>query len=467
MTYLLNALYLGALFLAAPWLVYRAVRTGRYREGLAEKLLGCAPLRSGEGPCAWFHAVSVGEVNLLAPLLAEFRRRRPDVTCVLSTTTKTGMEVARRRYADLTLFHFPLDFSWAVGNAVARLRPDMIVLAELEVWPNLVRLAGRRGVPVVVANGRLSEKSFRGYSRLGALSRGAFAGLALVAAQDQATAIRFAALGTAAKRVWITGSMKFDGAVTDRDNPLTRRLAALAGIAADDVVFVAGSTQEGEEEAALATFRRLAESHPKLRLILVPRHPERFGDVARLLDASGLPWERRSELDDCSRGAERDKRSERRGRGEMGRQEESPRCQPPATPHRAAGRPRILLVDAVGELGGWWGTSQIAFVGGSFGSRGGQNMIEPAAYGAAVAFGPNTDNFRDIVAALRAHEAAVVVEGGEALYRFVARCLANPDWAAGLGERARQLVGEQLGAAGRTAALLMPLLPPPQQRVAA
>ena len=206
----------------------------------------------------------------------------------------------------------------------------------------------------------------------------------LIAAQNDESAERFRALGRAAERVHVTGSLKYDGAQTDRDNPRTAALRELAGIADDDIVFLAGSTQEPEEQIAVDIFRRLAPQHPRLRLILVPRHPERFDAVAKLLDdvrprlAAPLATER------------------------------SRNPQLAAVEPRAARRP-ILLVDTVGELGAWWGTATIAFVGGSFGSRGGQNMIEPAAYGAAVSFGPNTWNFRDIVAALLAADAAVVV----------------------------------------------------------
>jgi 3-deoxy-D-manno-octulosonic-acid transferase len=227
--------------------------------------------------------------------------------------------------------------------------------------------------------------------------------------------------------VYVTGSLKYDGAQTDRNNPRTQALRELAGIAQDDLVFLAGSTQDPEEQIAVDIFRRLAPQHPKLRLILVPRHPERFNDVAELLDASRLLWERRSKL----------------------------ASQPPAEPGAVG---RVLLVDTVGELGAWWGTASIAFVGGSFGSRGGQNMLEPAAYGAAVSFGPNTWNFRDIVAGLRAADAAVVVEDAVALEAFVRRCLDDPAYATAIGTRAQQLVRSQLGATARTVSLLEGLL---------
>jgi 3-deoxy-D-manno-octulosonic-acid transferase len=222
----------------------------------------------------------------------------------------------------------------------------------------------------------------------------------------------------------VTGSLKFDGARTDRDNPQTVALAERAGFEPDDIVLLAGSTQEPEERLALDAYWQLSAAHPRLRLVIVPRHPDRFDEVATILAASGIVWQRRRELD-----------------------------QAPADP--AA---RILLVDRVGELAAWWGTARIAYVGGSMGSRQGQNMIEPAAYGAAVSFGPKTKNFRDVVAALLDANAAVVVHDGDELVAFVRRCLEQPDFADQLGANAQRVVTSQLGAAARTADLVEALI---------
>ncbi|MHC4403593.1 MAG: 3-deoxy-D-manno-octulosonic acid transferase, partial [Planctomycetota bacterium] len=242
--------------------------------------------------------------------------------------------------------------------------------------------------------------------------------------QDETYADRFRRLGATADSIHVTGSMKYDGAETDRYNPATRRLAQLAGLANDDVVFLAGSTHEPEEALCLAAYRELRDRWPRLRLVLVPRHPDRLAAVGRMLADSGIAWQRRSEL-------------ERHG----------------PTPNA-----RILLVDAVGELGAWWGAARVAFVGGSMGRRGGQNMIEPAAYGAAVCFGPNTRNFRDVVEALLARRAAEVVRDGGELTALVERCLESPHEAAEMGRRAQALVSEQLGATERTFDLLADLL---------
>lgn len=431
-SWLLNAVYLTAIVLLSPLLVWQSARTGKYRDGFREKFMGLVPRRDGDETCIWVHAVSVGEVNLVAVLIRALRTAHPDWQFVVSTTSRTGYELAKKKYADLQVFYCPLDFSWAVSNAIRRVRPTILVLAELELWPNLIRAAKNHGAKVAIMNGRMSDRSFPGYRRVRVLVAALLRQIDLVAAQNEESASRFRVLGTPPERVVVTGSLKYDGAQTDRNNPRTMSLGKLSQLADDDIVFLAGSTQEPEEQYALDIFQRLVAHHPRLRLILVPRHPERFEAVAKLLDASGLPWLRRSQLDD------------RRG----------------ALPCRP-----ILLVDTVGELGAWWGTAQIAFVGGSFGDRGGQNMIEPAAYGSAVSYGPNTRNFRDIVAALSAAEAGITVDSAEQLEAFVRRCLEEPQYANNLGTCARQLVRSQLGATARTVSLLESLLTDRASRV--
>jgi 3-deoxy-D-manno-octulosonic-acid transferase len=364
---------------------------------------------------------------LLATVIAKFASREPQWEIVVSTTTKTGYDLACRKYGDRTVFYCPLDFSWAVANAMRRVRPALLVLAELELWPNLIAAAKEHGARVAVINGRLSDNSFRGYHRLRPLVRRVLRKLDLIAAQNSETVDRFVTLGARHGAVHSTGSLKFDGAQLDRHNPRTLELRHLAGIAAGDIVLLAGSTQDPEEKYALDIFQRLSPAHPALRLILVPRHPQRFDEVADMLAASGVAWQRRSELLSSQSGAER------------------------------AGW-RVLLVDTIGELGAWWGAATIGFVGGSFGSRGGQNMLEPAAYGVATCFGPNTWNFRDIVGRLLAADAARVVRDAAELEQFVRDALERPGDARALGERAQQLVISQQGATRRTCELLFDLM---------
>lgn len=420
MAYLLNVLYVVLALLASPWLIAGALQKGKYRDGWSQKLFGLVPRRESEVPCVWIHAVSLGEVSLIASLISEVQRRYPHWEVVISTTTLTGYTLAKTRYAELQVFYCPLDFTWAVHNAMERVRPTILMLAELELWPNLIREARRTGAKVAIINGRLSDRSFRGYRRFGGWMRRVLGQVDLIAAQNEQYAERFLALGARSEAVHVTGSLKFDGAQTDRGNAATVRLRQLAGFQESDIVFLAGSTQEPEERLAIEAFRALAPEHPELRLILVPRHPDRFAEVSSLLASSGLTWQKRSRLDVTG----------------------------------ADPRVRVLLVDRVGELGAWWGTAAIAYVGGSMGSRQGQNMIEPAAYGCAVAFGPKTRNFRDVVAALLDAQAAVVVHDGEELAAFVRRALEQPAFAAELGQRAQQVVASQLGATRRTVDLL-------------
>lgn len=449
MPYLLNVCYLLLILFALPWLAWQAVRKGKYREGYAAKFLGLVPRRGSDKTCLWFHAVSVGEVNLLLPLIRQIQNNLPDWECVVSTTTATGMALAKKKFPELLVFYCPLDFTWAVSAAMRRIRPDILVLAELELWPNLIRAARRHGAKTAIINGRLSEHSFRGYRRIRPFIARLLREIDIVAVQDETYAERFRMLGARPETVQATGSMKFDGAQTDRDNPATRRLAALAGFTRDDVVWLAGSTQEPEEAIVLEIFRRLSAEFPRLRLVLVPRHPDRFDAVARLIDQSSIAWQRRTKLEKETGAVVQlpPQQDSKTGATNAVGATVEPSAQP-------IPQPRILLVDAVGELGAWWGTARIAFVGGSFGNRGGQNMIEPAAYGAAVSFGPNTWNFSDIVSAMLAQNAAVQVADAAELERFVRRCLTEPHYAAELGRRAKSLVQSQIGATERTFRLL-------------
>jgi len=424
MPLLLNAIYLALLVACAPWLVYRAVRTGRYRQGWSEKFLGDAPARIGDRPCVWFHAVSVGEVLLLKPILRELGRRRPGWELVVSTTSATGLGVARRAYPDLVTFYAPLDFSWATRRAVARVRPTVLALVELELWPNLVWAAHRAGCRVAVVNGRLSPRSHRGYRRLRGPLGPTFRRLDAVTVQTEEYAERFVDLGVPRQRVRVTGSVKYDGLEGDRSNPRTLALRRALGLSAADLVFVAGSTMEGEEDAALAAYRRARGDHPTLRLVLVPRHAERFQAVAAWLAREGEAVVRRS----------------------------LPGARPEVA---AAGGPPVVLIDTLGELSAVWGLADVAFVGGSlYPGRGGQNMMEPAAFGAAVLFGPHTENFRETVdQLLKCGGARRVADAGD-LALALRDDLDEPEAAAARGDAARAYVLAQNGAADRTLAEL-------------
>lgn len=440
----LNGLYAAALLVMAPAIFWTALRTRKYRQGWAAKLWGSLPSRGSDAPCVWLHAVSVGEVNLLATLIQRLEAQRPGWEFVVTTTTQSGYDLAVAKYGDRHHVAFcPFDFTWAVARALKRLRPRLLVLAELELWPNLIAAARRRGIAVAVVNGRLGDKSYRGYRRIRPIVARTLQEINLIAAQSEESAERFRQLGADPARVVVTGSLKYDGAAANRRTAKALELRRLAAIADDGPVFLAGSTQAPEEQFAIDVFRRVRRRHPRLRLILAPRHPERFDEVAQLLAASRLPWVRRTSLD--SRSLENIRSEDRRLAGE-GRGVPSPDAAPDG--------PAILLVDTIGELGAWWASATVGFVGGSFGNRGGQNMIEPAAYGVATCFGPNTWNFRDIVAQLLAADAACQVADFEALERFVGRALDDPAWASELGRRSREFVARQQGSTLRTIELL-------------
>jgi len=432
---LLNILYCIALWIASPLVIYRSARYGRYRRGVRQKFFGLRaddflppiadPSFPDTAPVAWFHAVSVGEVNFVAGLIDAFRKSHPDYQVVVSTTTDTGYDLAKSRFVDLPVFFCPLDLTWAVDQTFRTLRPRLLVLAELELWPNLIKHAGMWGCRVAIANGRLSDKSAKNYLRFSPFIARTFARIDWIGCQDAEIAGRFRACGATADAVAITGSIKFDNAPLNRDTPEISRIARWAAVDPWHQVLIAGSTQSGEEEVALATYRQLSESHRELRLAIVPRHRERFDQVATLIEAAGYHVRRRSEHH---------------------------------TPAEHWGADTVILVDTVGELRNWWGISRIAFVGGSFGDRGGQNMLEPAGYGSAVCFGPNTQNFRDIAQRLLNAGGAVRLNTPSDLTTFVAQCLNEPPAADAIGRQARAVVMSHRGATEKTIQQLSRLL---------
>ncbi|HEV8060230.1 MAG TPA: 3-deoxy-D-manno-octulosonic acid transferase [Gemmataceae bacterium] len=434
MAVVLDAIYLLVLLLLSPYLVYKACTTGKYRRGIWSKFTGLLdrcdrPLPAhpeAPHPIVWFHGVSVGEIHLLGPIVQRFRERHPDWVCAISTTTDTGYDEAKKRFPGISVFHWPLDFSWATRRVLATVRPTLVVLAEGEMWPNFLRMAKRQGAKVAVINGRMSPRSFRRHCRFRRFTGKLLQYIDLFAVQTIAYAASFRALGVVQERIAVTGSVKYDGVVMDRQNAKTKEMAKLFGIEKDDLVFVAGSTQDPEEEIAVAVWEACRRDYPKLRLILVPRQKDRFEAVAGLLAKQNKPFVRRSEL----------KKS-------------------------VQDRDSIILVDSIGELNAIWGLSHIAFVGGSVdGRRGGQNMIEPAAYGSAVMFGPHVWNFRETATRLVEAGAAVQVSDAAAMEDVSRRLLANPAERAQLGTRAQELVKSQQGATERTIACLESLIQP-------
>jgi 3-deoxy-D-manno-octulosonic-acid transferase len=415
----LDLAYLLGLATASPWLLYRSLTTGRYRRHPLARLLGAVHLPPTKRPRAWFHGVSVGEIHLLRQVVAAFRKRRPDWECVISATTDTGLDEAHRCFTnpDCKVIVWPLDFSWAVKRALNIVKPRLLVLAEGELWPNMLRAAKARRIPVAVINGRLSPKSARRYQRLGTFARPMFQSVDLFAVQTDEYAESIKSLGVMATKVAVTGSVKYDGLTCDRNNAKTAALARLFAVNAGDLVWVAGSTQAPEEKIALSIWRQARKRYPQLRLVLVPRQKDRFDDIADLVKRKGCPLVRRSTLKDK-----------------------------PLTDRNA-----VILVDTIGELGAVWGLADVAFVGGSLdGKRGGQNMLEPAAYGSAVIFGPHVWNFRDAASRLVNEGGAVQVADAAALEGAVLELLADVRKRKQLGTTARKLVLAQQGATQRT-----------------
>jgi 3-deoxy-D-manno-octulosonic-acid transferase len=439
---LLDLVYLIGLVLISPIWLYRMIRYGRYRSDTGQRL-GATPIRYGLQPVIWVHGVSLGEVNACRMLVAELHSQLPDYRVVLSTTTDTGMEAARKLFAaDHTVFRWPLDFSLAVRRALGRVRPDLVVMMEGEVWPNFLAACNARGIPAVVVNGRMSaDKGYPRYRMMGPLAGRLFNRLAAIGVQDEAYAERFVSLGTKAEKVHVTGMMKFDTAQPADRIAGQEALAAAMGIAPADRLLVAGGTGPGEEQILLDVFEHLRQRHPAAKLALVPRKPERFDEVARLIESRGLTCIRRSRQAD---GA-------------------PPPPPPPAggstgsPPSGSTGSPQaILLGDTMGELRKFYALGAAVFVGRSLVPMGGSDMIESAALGRPTAFGPHTFNFPQ-ADHLAAHGCARVADAGELERQFDA-WLSNDKAAAEAGAAAQRYVRSQQGATRRNVEMICRVL---------
>jgi 3-deoxy-D-manno-octulosonic-acid transferase len=410
--------YLAAGITLSPWLLYKFASDRRCRTGLPERLGFHAP-RDPARPALWFHCVSVGEVLTGQSVVDAFGGRHPDWEVVVSTTTTTGQEVARKRFPARRVVYYPIDWGGAGARAMDRLRPTAIAMLELELWPNYFLHAARRGIPIFILNGRITEKSVRRFGLIRPIVRAALKSVAVVCAQGEEHAERFRRLGVPADRVTVTGNLKFDGApspaAAPHDDPTIRRL----GIRPQDLVWIGGSTHDPEEKLILNAQAALRARHPRLRLVLVPRHPERAEAVAKEVAAHGLRCYKSSSL---ATGAA-----------------------PPANLQDA-----VIVVDTVGELRKLYGIATLAFVGGSLIRHGGQNLIEPAALGCPVLFGPHVENFREIADALLAAGAAVQVPDAAALETAAGDLMAHPDRLAAMAQAGRRTVDAGRGATDRT-----------------
>ena len=422
----LNVAYGLGIVLTCPLWVARMLRHGRYRRDWDQRL-GHAPVRYGLQPVIWIHGVSVGEINAARELLKQLHEQLPDYKVVFSSTTDTGMAAARRLFApDHVVFRWPMDFTFAVNAALRRLRPDLVVLMEGDVWPNFVRRCNRLGIPVVVVNGRMGpRKGFPRYRLVRPLASALFNSLTAIGVQHEAYAELYRALGVRPEKIHVTGMMKYDTAEIGEHVDGQEDLAAAVGIDPAERLLVAGGTGPGEERVLVEVFRRLIREHPSVRLALVPRKPERFEEVARLIRTSGLPLVRRSEHPDGSTG----------GRA------------PDA----------IILGDTMGELRKFYALAYAVFVGRSLVPMGGSDMIEPAALGKAVVFGPHTFNFPQAESMVQAGCARRVADAAE-LEATLGQWLGDPDAAGQMGRQAREFVRSQTGATKRNVELICRVL---------
>jgi 3-deoxy-D-manno-octulosonic-acid transferase len=416
------AVHLAVLF-SLPYALVRAYREPRFREGWRERF-GILPQATNPLRLAgiWVQAVSVGEVMLARVVIGALRERRPDLRCYLTTTTATGRDLARRNLQGRTdaLCYFPLDLRSTVRRTCDRLQPALFVALETEIWPNLLRLLAQRSVPAVIVNGRISPAAFGRYRRARFFFRRVLRHLDLALMQTEEDAERLIALGMDPQRVKVTGNLKFDVLTPEAGDP---QLERALGIRAEELVFIAGSTMLGEEEMVLAAFEAAVARRPEALLILAPRHPERWEEVAALLSRRGVPFVRRSAL---------------------------------------AGAPfvarRVLLLDSLGELPRLYARGRVIFVGGSLVPRGGHNVLEPAAHGRPVIFGPHMDNFREVAERLLAGGGAVQVEDGKALTDAFRRMATDDSLFHRSGDAARQVVEANRGALDRTLSHLEPFL---------
>lgn len=422
-----NIALLAALVAGIPWWLWKMATTEKYRDGLAERL-GQVPeslrARANGSTVIWLHAVSVGEVLAVSRLVSELDHALAGFTLLISTTTRTGQALARERFGAARVFYCPLDLPWAVHAYLNALRPRVLILAETEFWPNLLTGCFRRGIPVVVVNARISDRSWPRYQALKRLWAPILVKITRALAQTDLDAQRLQAIGIRHERVSVGGNLKFDVRAAQASDVVQIVKASASGLR----LLVAGSTLDGEESALLAAWPRLLETDRHLAMVLAPRHPERFEVVAELLEKSHLPFIRRSAW---------------KGK----RVEEIPPLQ----------NGEIVLLDTIGELASIYALASVALIGGSLVPAGGHNPLEPAQFGVPIIMGPHYANFRAIVDDLRAHEAIRITSSQDLASSFI-DMFTDRALSAAMGERAKQVFERQAGATARTVQALQELL---------
>jgi len=408
--WLARRVYTLLLYLFSPLIWWRVWREWLPTHARRERL-GFIPA-TREHRCLWLHAASVGEVVTATPLIRALLADHPGHALVVTTMTATGAERVRQTFGDSVRHHFlPLDFPGATRRFLRRLDPQLAIIAETELWPNLLAACRRRQIPVVVANARLSPSAFRLYRRFATLSRGMLEDVTWIGAKSPRDAERFVELGAPPSRVAVTGALKFDLSLDDRVRKESERLREQWG---RRPVWIAGSTHPGEDEQVLAAHARLRRRFHDALLILVPRHPQRFDDVDALCRRYGEQVTRLSANESVTT------------------------------------RTTLLLGDTMGDLMKLYGCADVAFVGGSLVPIGGHNLLEPAALGVAVVSGPYLDNLREIADTLAESGARLEVNDADSLGETLIALLGNDDRRSRLGEAGRAVVAANRGALART-----------------
>ncbi len=421
---LYSALLAIALLVSLPYWLLQMTRHGKYRQGLRQRF-GRVPenLKNLTEPTIWIHAVSVGEVLAISGLVGKLRQMRPDHRIFVSTTTATGQRLARKMFGLESVFYFPLDFFFAIHPYLQALRPKLIVIAETEFWPNFLRLARKSGARIAIVNARISDRSWPGYRRVRSILKVVLDNIDIFLCQTEQDRIRLVDIGAPSDRVHVSGNLKFDVPLPPAP-PIVASLRSAFESAGAGPILVCGSTVQDEERLLLQAFQNILASHPRAVMILAPRHPERFSEVARILEELAIPFSRRSlwNGDPISGG--------------------------------------VLLIDSIGELAALYGLADIAFVGGSLVPRGGHNIIEPAQHGVPIVVGNHTENFRDIVGLFQSRDAVKIVGPAE-LPLVLMDLISNPDERMALGRRGNQALRSQMGATQRTLTELEKLLAGP------
>jgi 3-deoxy-D-manno-octulosonic-acid transferase len=433
----------AALLLVPYWLV-QGLRNGKYLSNLGERLgfsfLALAKLPANSTGAIWIHAVSVGEALSGITLARRLKETYPHRPLIISTTTQTGQALARERmpFADAVIY-FPLDWAFCVRRALDAVRPAVVLVLETEIWPNFLREAGRRKIPVLFVSGRISDRSFARYQRyLGVFGfflrpflRSALSNAGGFFMQSEKDAERVRALGAPADRVRVSGNLKYDLELPV-PTPLSNWLAAEIKRSGRSPIIVAGSVVATEEPHALIAFGTLQGEYPKALLVLAPRKPECFDDAAEFIDESHRKFIRRSQLP-------------------IPGPSQSQAAQPPDTP-TIPSDVTVLLIDSIGELASLYALADGAFVGGSLVSSGGHNILEPAAFGKIPVFGPSMENFSEIASRFVSAGAAIQVESPEDAGVAWIELFRDPERMKKMGETARHLVADSRGATNRAVA---------------